>query len=123
MKTFFPTDSALTYLNTPVNHRAVICSQHVNSIACSASPTCPNLNVRMDSDSTQQYQSKYLSLLIHNPIFGPQNSLFLEKLEIVEFYIVNLLQRNWDAKRSPKTTTSHIHITYWPYQVYLKTAE
>ena len=25
--------------------------------------------------------------------------------------------KNRDAKRSPKTTTPHIHFTYWPYQV------
>ena len=24
---------------------------------------------------------------------------------------------NRDAKRSPKTTSPHIHFTYWPYQV------
>ena len=24
---------------------------------------------------------------------------------------------NRDAKRSPKTTSLHIHFTYWPYQV------
>ena len=59
-------------------------------------------------------------------------------LEIEELYIVNLKKKmsgknesqlrdvklqkqkqfwNWDAKRSPKTTSPHIYCTYWPYQV------
>ena len=63
-----------------------------------------------------------------------------KKFEIEEFYFVNSIQKKierkkkWDqlldvemqkqkqfwnrgAKRSPNPTTSHIHFTYWPYQV------
>ena len=103
--------------------------------AFSTSPTCSNLNNKIDSDSTQPYLSKYLSLLIHftfNPIFGPQHLLFLKKLEIEEFYIVNTIIKNVKKtvgstsifpnarlktvlELGRKNVSKNNHFTYWPY--------
>ena len=46
---------------------------------------------KMGSNITQQHLSKYGSRLIHAPIFGPQNSLFLKKHEIEGIDMVNLI--------------------------------
>ena len=64
-----------------------------------ASPTFPNLNVKIYYYSSQQYWSKYLSLLTFTPIFGTQNSFFLKKLEIENFYIGNSNKIIWAQKK------------------------
>ena len=89
----------------------------------------------MDSNSTQQYLLKYLSLLIYTPIFGPQSSLLIKKHEIEEFDIVNSIQfflgqkkvestsRCWNAKTKTvlesgwQMISKSNHFTYWPYEV------
>ena len=49
---------------------------------------------------THNNSNQNTSPLIHTPIFGPQNSLFLKKLEIEEFYIVNSIQKKIERKKS-----------------------